>query len=532
MATASAAPARSDSASPPPPGRTPDDDAADARADAPAVPIEPPGPDGTDPARPATARRRTPSWILGAIAIGAIAIAVVALASRVIATGALTLGTLDVAAGLGLAGAVVLLLGGLRYGEGYLAGLWLVSPLLPGVIAGVTVVSYLLAPAGTIASGALAVALGVAATSLAMGCAGFVGRTLASRERAQLRTYDQLRDRHAQLAARLEQLRGAPVEADRAHVHAAALAEAESRLDAAGHDLYDPEAGEPALRWALATGYSSLMRTLHRVEEIIVANQPTAAVVGDALHDTLSLRDSTIGGREDLGIHLASAMRVVSTKAAATFFTPRAGPAASVDVAALPSEAEAREVIREVRYAVNDFRDDRVAGLIGARNRLVWTMLSVGVATYLLLGLALLLGVPQAALGAAAVFYLVAAIVGMFNRLRIESQRGSAVEDYGLSMARLITGPLVSGLAGVAGVYLVAKTPQFFGSLFGEGAPAPLPLANIFDLAQNELGLLVAAVFGFAPSQLASALQRQADRFEKDLERSEPSGGSNLGAEG
>jgi hypothetical protein len=97
--------------------------------------------------------------------------------------------------------------------------------------------------------------------------------------------------------------------------------------------------------------------------------------------------------------------------------------------------------------------------LIRARNRLIWTMLAVGVTTYLLLSLALVAGVAVTYIQTAAILYLVGAIVGLFNRLRIEAGQSSAVEDFGLSQARLVVTPLVSGLAAVAGVYLIAALP-------------------------------------------------------------------------
>ena len=131
--------------------------------------------------------------------------------------------------------------------------------------------------------------------------------------------------------------------------------------------------------------------------------------------------------------------------------------------------------------------------------------------------------------------YLVAALAGLVNRLRIESSRSSAIEDFGLHFARLIATPLLSGLAGVAGVYLVAMTPELLMILARRrprrakrchGRPArPRP-----DLRPrtNQSALLVAAVFGLVPAQLFSGLQRQADRFQVDLEKSAPAGESTL----
>jgi hypothetical protein len=263
------------------------------------------------------------------------------------------------------------------------------------------------------------------------------------------------------------------------------------------------------------------MRTLHRVDEMIIVAEPCEAVIGDALHDNLSLSGSTIADREGLGNRLAAAVRIISDDAARVFFVPAVE--ANATTTRRPSEAEAREVLREIRFAVNDFRDDRMDGIIRARNRVLWTMVAVGITTYVALALAVVLGVSRERLAAAAAFYVVAALVGLFNRLRVESGRASAAEDYGLYMVRLVTAPLLSGLAGVAGVFLLAASAA--------AASAATPdltnlLESTYDLGQNQLNLLTAAVFGLAPGQLITGLQKQVDRFQRDLEKSEPSGGS------
>jgi hypothetical protein len=206
-------------------------------------------------------------------------------------------------------------------------------------------------------------------------------------------------------------------------------------------------------------------------------------------------------------------------------------PAADGTVAAslVLTHAEAREALREVRFAINDYRDDIMDSFALGRNKLIWTFLGVALTTYALVGLGLLFGIPKTALVSVSVLYLVASLVGLFNRLRLESSRSSTVEDYGLYLARLVTGALLSGLAGVAGVYLIAQAPAFLGPLTETASttttttvPAARNLAEVYDLTSNQLALLVAAVFGLAPGALTSRLQQQVDRLERDLQRSEP----------
>ncbi len=43
------------------------------------------------------------------------------------------------------------------------------------------------------------------------------------------------------------------------------------------------------------------------------------------------------------------------------------------------------------------------------------------------------------------------------------------------------------------------------------------PLADIFNLAKNGFGLLIAAVFGLTPDLLINRLQGQADQYKTDL---------------
>ena len=120
----------------------------------------------------------------------------------------------------------------------------------------------------------------------------------------------------------------------------------------------------------------------------------------------------------------------------------------------------------------------------------------------------------------AAILYLVGAIVGLFNRLRIEAGQSSAVEDFGLSQARLVVTPLVSGLAAVAGVYLIAALPVLLPN--GSEPPATAPvLSEVFDLATNSMALIYAAIFGLAPSTLTSRLSMASARLEKDLQSTE-----------
>jgi hypothetical protein len=404
-----------------------------------------------------------------------------------------------------------------RSHTGYAAGLWIIAPLMPGVAAIVTIVAYLYLPKQDGVSPAApqegwpAVVIGIVATTAVWLIGALLARGLVTASRAQVRAFGELLER-----LRTLENRAAGITATSAD-EKAALSEATTHLAHAAIELRG-EGKDAALRWALASGYMSVMRGLHRAEEALIMAESTDEVVGDAVHDVLSLEGSAIGNRDRLINILRICVRDLSP-AAAEAFLDLGSPGKNAPSADL-TPRQSREALREVRFAVNEFRDDRNDGLIRARNRLVWTMLAVGITTYLLLGLALFANVSIPYVQSVAVFYLVGAIVGLFNRLRIEAGKTSAVEDYGLSQARLVVTPLVSGLAAVAGVYLIAVTPALF-TTGTDASTQPPALSAVFDLAANPLGLLYAAIFGLAPSTLTNRLALASTKLEQDLQSTE-----------
>ena len=477
---------------------------------------------------------------IGAAAVVALAFATSPMAERLQGVSLVAWATTAAIVAAGFATIGVVRFGG----EGYLASLWIFAPLAPAVLAGVSVVAYLLA-APSVANRDIpanpgdAIAIGLGLTLLAWSASAFPASALATRRRAQMRVYDGLVQRCGVLESRVRSEKARQTHDP--HV-AVALAEAECRLDAVRSQLYDNENAGPALRWVLSSGYTGLRRELHRVEEALYSVESESQLIGDVLHDDLSLEDSGLRNRFTLRRMIRDAMNTISPGASAALLRPvPALPAASAiagasaaDGAAIAnatlSNAEAREALREVRFAINDYRDDIIDSFALGRNKLIWTFLAVALTTYALVGLGLLFGIPKTALVSVSVLYLVASTVGLFNRLRVESSRSSTIEDYGLYLARLVTGALLSGLAGVAGVYLVAQAPAFLSPLTQSTTPAgtavpaakAVPLEEIYNLTTNQLALFVAAVFGLAPSTLTARLQQQVDRLERDLQRSEP----------
>ena len=105
---------------------------------------------------------------------------------------------------------------------------------------------------------------GVAAAMAAVAGLAFLGRQLSRPDRAQPRTWESLVDRQTQLQARIEAMKASE------QLEPALAQEADRLMAAVTAHLCDREQWTPALRWALATGYSSVQRTLHRLDEIVV----------------------------------------------------------------------------------------------------------------------------------------------------------------------------------------------------------------------------------------------------------------------
>jgi len=187
-------------------------------------------------------------------------------------------------------------------------------------------------------------------------------------------------------------------------------------------------------------------------------------------------------------------------------------------------EATARVTLREVRSTLNDFRDQRWEGIVRQRSRLMMSIVVTGIITHALLCIIILTNPPPAIrlnLLAAALFYIIGAVAGVFARFYAESQGSASVDDFGLSTTRLLAIPLLSGLAGVGGVFVL-------GGLAILGGPA---LFNINTTQSMTFGLgrlfspdpqflLAAAIFGLTPNLLIKELQQKAQEYESDLKSS------------
>ena len=115
----------------------------------------------------------------------------------------------------------------------------------------------------------------------------------------------------------------------------------------------------------------------------------------------------------------------------------------TIDLVLYDAEASAQEsalgriVLRDVRRALNLYRDEERANLVRARNQLAWNGTITAVAGFTLLVLAVASQAPTEAVTGGVAYYLVGAAIGLFNQLRVDSGVGEGQEDFGFSRARL-----------------------------------------------------------------------------------------------
>jgi hypothetical protein len=235
-------------------------------------------------------------------------------------------------------------------------------------------------------------------------------------------------------------------------------------------------------------------------------------LLADIEHDELALSRSTIDNRDILLGSLAAARNALQGVAAAP---GRANPRDRA------TEAEARSKCANVRRAIEQFRDDAREGLVRNRSQMQSWVIVLGWFTFFMFGLGVLAGAPPIYLMTAAALYLVGVGAALTGRLRIGARQSSLSEDFGLGQVRLLATLLMSGLAAVGGVYLVAALPSLMPA---QGTPAnPVPaLSTIFDLRTNPAALLYAAIFGLVPETLTNHLLQGADKLQSDLASSRP----------
>ena len=252
--------------------------------------------------------------------------------------------------------------------------------------------------------------------------------------------------------------------------------------------------------WVRGGGYIAAWEAVHRSEERLMDAEGKDALLEDAEHDILRLNGSAIPQRAEL-LKLAQAAKAFLC-----------GDKRNDDW--VHSLEAARKALKEVRTNVNVFRDSTWNGLVVLRNQTLSALLVIQLTAFALLALAILMEAPKEDVAAAALYFLVGALFGIFHRLYTETQADTSVDDYGLATARLLTLPAISGLAGLGGVLFVSLT-----------ATSGRNLGSLFEFQDHPLQLLVAAAFGVAPGVLAQGLTQRAQTYQNDIKSTEPTDG-------
>lgn len=298
--------------------------------------------------------------------------------------------------------------------------------------------------------------------------------------------------------------------------------------------------------WVTGAGYIELWHRIHRAQEAMIKLEPLSDVVEGAMRDDERLRDANIANRERLLDRLRSAVAVFEPPEANGYlrYLPECkdyddirtlgslnGDAGTSDADAernLRTEVienaeaikeklrpEAIAILVETRYEINRFRDNSWEGIVNARNHLLDTSMNLGLMTYALLVFTLIMVPEPNAILWAAIYFHVGAITALFARARIEWSAASAVDDFGLTRARLVHLPWLAGLAAVGGVLVTAVLgPQLVPASGSGTAPA---LADVFNGGNTSL-LLIAAVFGLTPDLIIRRLEQQTEKYKADLE--------------
>ena len=291
------------------------------------------------------------------------------------------------------------------------------------------------------------------------------------------------------------------------------------------------------LAWVMRTGYVNLWSRINKADEAMIDILPSQQVIEGAKYDILSLTGSKVPNNTLLIKNLDAAISTLSSDsnrskqswAQLVLLKPAVEPPGS-STATNNKEQEARSTIRQVRAALHRFTNERWDALVRARNQLMGTALLASILTYILVDLAILVGVviPIGTLEQISVFYLLGAIVGLFSRMLNESNAKDAdiahMDDYGLTAARILVTPLLSGLAALVGVLLAAMLSIVLTTPLGQGTKnLPTFVENIYNFNMYPQNLAFAAVFGYLPSLVIGLLKQQTNKIQSEIHSSSPS---------
>ncbi len=297
--------------------------------------------------------------------------------------------------------------------------------------------------------------------------------------------------------------------------------------------------------WSMGTEYNIVWALLHHAEEALIEAADFDSLLRTAKHDFMAIQGSRIDGKDELLADILRAvvalklspregeeylkvqqpdkLRVTLSQLTDLIHRPcsqYSGDEASGEKNEVTSSnclAAARCTLREVRSTLNAYRDKRWEGLVSQRGRLLKAIAVTGIVTYAFVCFVLANGPQPSLILASTLFYMVGAVAGLFVRFYRESKGNASTDDFGLSTIRLLSIPLLSGLAGIAGAIAVILLPD----LTSQASAFALP-SSIKSLLTPQF-LLAAAAFGASPNLVIKGLQDKADKYETELQSSKAS---------
>jgi hypothetical protein len=383
---------------------------------------------------------------------------------------------------------------------------------------------------------------------------------LTSARAANPHNYGLIESRLSRLQTRFFVLQNTTSEDKLKQYQRIALEEAYDNLNKLHHLMYNATSRLP---WVIAMGYVNAWNWLHRTEEALIEIEPIEMVVSGAYHDYMAISNSKMNNSTELLTNLTDATKKLDPKFACVFAASSLSPGESellgeieqgvnkieqnvhliakkLDVqisagddqaanagesaSSTPNEeANARVTLREIRRALNEFRDTQRLGIVSIRNQLMASTFVTGFVTYALLCTVILAVVntnnaaaqsQRATILAAVIFYIVGAMAGLFGKIYSQSRASTSVDDFGLSFVHLIGTPLISGLAGIGGAFL-------YNILILQGPlGTSVSISTVFTFNRLDF-LIAAAIFGYAPNLLMKGLQ--ANKYVSALQSSQTS---------
>ncbi len=382
----------------------------------------------------------------------------------------------------------------------YFGALVLVATIipLPFLAALITIIAYLSpSPQPAVAffnwlgSGNMVIILGLIITLvlwllLAIPCMRF-----ATAKDARPSDYDGLKGEVKALENRLKVVKEKDeATQDSAIEHKKARAIVISDVEAAVADI-NTKLNSQGLHW-LSTGYVSLWDRINKANEAIIDVLPCETVIESVNYEELRLNNSEVPESKGLLTLLKDASTTLSSDP-------------NCFIKQSSEQNKARADIRMVKAALHKFTNERWDGLVRARNQLMVTAFLTTFFTYILVIIAILAKVPSMNALDAMVFYFLGAIVGLFGRLFDERHADTVIDDYGLSMARILVTPLISGLAALVGVLFVTSST----------------IDTIYKISLQNL--VFASVLGFAPNLLINILRSKSEVIKGQIKSASPS---------